>query len=340
METNLLVPAGEPRAATFTLRLDGATAADGAVEIADLSAALDGLKTFLNASTELYFSGGDPNRGVPAGSPLRIEVRPPKVGSFTVVITAVLTYAGMRIVDGVIGNRADATVVWSYDKLQKWYQRTFKTHIEAKTSNADKAEIVRRLQQMVSEEQPPLAPSISEEINTVESDMFDADDVEKAGPEPSRDNRESFVLGIVDQIDMGLYDLSEPVGASCEIMEFEDQAPTPIFSIGAVEREILRRPLLPPRPADDWLPAKVRFIRINKETGSCIFQFLSGSDVGDHRRGRIVDSRLRQPRDAYTQSFSLEKSIDLWLRPRLTDRGGTFFELSLEMPDIGLFGAA
>jgi hypothetical protein len=342
MGTTLLLAADEPQQATFVLRLDGLSAAQGSVEVEELSKALDGLKTFLNASTELHFSGGDPARRVPSGSPLRIEIKPPTKGSWEAVITAVVTYAGMRIVDGALGNRGDAVLVWSYKQLSNWFRKTFKAHLDAKSSNVDKAEIVRRLQQMVVDENPPLASSVAQQPLLVDAEVSDSEDASKETDDEEETGRESFVQKIVEQIDLGLYDLTEPVGASCESLAFEDEKKIRLFSITPIERDILRRPLLPAQPSDDWIAAKIKFIRINKETGSCIFEFLDTNERTGHCRGRIIDRRLQHPRDLDTQSFSLEQPLDLWFRQRIKENGGKYFELSQEVPNkqMTLFGAA
>ncbi|MFT3786170.1 MAG: hypothetical protein QM770_08390 [Tepidisphaeraceae bacterium] len=319
---------------SLILRLDGKTAANAAVEISEFSTSLAGLKRFMNAATELYFTAGDPKRRPASGDPLFIEVGAPRRGSLEAVIQVALVYGGMRVVDGVLGNRGDAAVVWAFGELKAWFRNVFRAHVDTKLNNEDKADLVRRLQHLIEDAKPPLAPTAEAESQQRLLRAPPTPDIDEPDEAAEEGDGAGFLDTLIAEMDLGLNEVATPVGRSCDTVQVAEVDRSNVITIGLNERNALARPFRIETPPADWFSVRVTFIRINKETGSCIFRFLDPAWAHHHRRGKIVDRRLRHPRDAYTQSFSLEQAMELWVRECTTDKGGRYFQLAIDRPEL------
>src|SRR5207249_7534609 len=64
----------------------------------------------------------------------------------------------------------------------------------------------------------------------------------------------------------------------------------------------------------DALPIWIKFERINRKTGRALFYFDGEDPRHAAHYSRIVDPAVREPHNRYTQSFSDDEVLDVWIR--------------------------
>jgi hypothetical protein len=120
--------------------------------LSEYAASLHGWRDLFQVLGELYLHSFPELRRVRGNDLLRIEVVAEKPGSYETVLTFVFG----AIAGGILGNRADAGVVWSFKKLVEWYQRAIREYVRRKSQTTDVTAVSAALEQVAAEAGIPL----------------------------------------------------------------------------------------------------------------------------------------------------------------------------------------
>lgn len=194
-------------------------------------------------------------------------------GSYEVEIAFLLGAA----FSGIIGNRADAAVVWSFRKLLRWYHDLAKTYVSVKRQTTDIEAVARALEQLASGHDVSLwhAPRPVEDADQLRLVPAPDDDDDEARVEPVNPSRM-----FAERIDGSLKAATAPLERSCDKISVLAQARKPLIELGIRDRQVIAEPLTLPPPNRTWRPARVKFDRINNKTGRALFRFESEPDAG------------------------------------------------------------
>jgi hypothetical protein len=283
---------------------------------------------------ELYLHSFPELRRVRGTDLLRIEVVAEKPGSYETV----LTFFFGAVAGGIIGNRADAAVVWSFRELVKWYKRVIRGFVRTKSTTTDVTAIAAALEQMAAEAEIPLeyadqsedAPPLFELPDTPQNQLDD---------EPvQRPPTVSKSRVLAELIDQALHRATEPLAQSCERVKLFSDEPIALVEIGPAERAIIIQPLSLPPPKREWRAARVKFDRIHRKTGRALFKFEHEADGdGAAHYSRIIDPEVRKPHNVYSKAFYDNVALDVWIRQVSPQKGNLNFqwEIQASNPDQG-----
>jgi hypothetical protein len=137
-------------------------------------------------------------------------------------------------------------------------------------------------------------------------------------------------------VDQALQAATRPLDASCQQITLVSGDMPPILQVTKRERAILLQPLTLPLPKGEWVPAIVRFVRVNKETGRSLFYFDDCQRPAQGALyGRIVDPSVKLAGNAYARAFADDQPLDVWVRQRAAERGrlNLLWEITAKPPD-------
>jgi hypothetical protein len=81
-----------------------------------------------------------------------VEIAGERRGSYETLLNFVLLAATA----GIIANRVDATIVWTFKKLVEWYRDAISRYVREKTTTTDVAAIAAALREMTEGRGIPL----------------------------------------------------------------------------------------------------------------------------------------------------------------------------------------
>ena len=136
------------------LKLSGGNAESGSLPLPQYWLTLQGWNDFFRIIGGLYQQAATTAEGEPVQANFQIRVIAERRGSYEIYLEFILVAA----VGGVIGNRTDAIVKWTFAELLKWYRQTFKTYKDAKAASTNVEEIVEALEELTKKRKIPLTP--------------------------------------------------------------------------------------------------------------------------------------------------------------------------------------
>jgi hypothetical protein len=240
----------------LSLLYEGGLADNGALLLPEYAASLDGWRDLFQLLGELYFHSFPELRKVRGSNLLRIEVVAERRGSYETVLVFVLGVAA----GGIIGNRADAAVVWSFRKLVEWYRQAVTTYVLKKSQTTDFTEIAAALESMTAEQGISLE---SEAVTSDEQPLFEDAKNEEVADEatPPKDTSVDKASVLTERLDQALKQATQPLEHSCERVKLFISSTEILLEIGPAERGIIASPLTAPPPKRDWRSAKIKFER-------------------------------------------------------------------------------
>jgi hypothetical protein len=274
----------------LTIAYSGGLADSGALLLSEYSASLHGWRDLMQVLGELYLHSFPELRRVRGNELLRIEVVAENKGSYETI----LAFAFGAVAGGILGNRADAAVVWSFAKLIEWYQRVIRGYVRAKSHTTDVTAIAAALESMAAEAGIPLqhadpgddAPPLFE----VPGSPDQATDEEER-PSGTPANRARALAEIIDQ---ALQKATQPLAHSCERVKVFEEHRAPLLEIGPAERAIIVEPLTLPPPRRDWRAARIKFERITLTARLAVHCSHSRMNRSPTRLRTILGSQIRR----------------------------------------------
>ena len=325
------------------IKYSGRLADTGSLSLVEYTESLMGWRRFFQVAGELYLrSKSDKLKRLSGAELLEIRIVAERPGSYEVIIAFILGQA----IGGMIGGRADAALVAICRHLMGWYRRIIKQHIQTKTQTTNVEEIVKALERLCGENGVELESSVD-----VSKDQFGASYpvisktmTEEEGDDAPENDRVSKARVLVETVDEALKSATCPLDSSCNKISVIPEGEQPLGVFGQHEREVLQKPLSLPLPEGTWNPATIKFVRINRRTGSALISFENEptSEKGSHY-SRIVDESFRQSGDnVYTQAFNKDVSLKVWVR-QIGPRPGRLnfqWEITAKQPtQLHLFGS-
>lgn len=312
---------------TLSLLYEGGLAESGALLLDEYAVSLDGWREILQQMGQLYFHSFPELRRIRGSDLLRVEIVGERRGSYETLLVFVLGAAA----GGIIGNRADAAVVWTFKKLAEWYRDVVSRYVREKTTTTDVAAIAAALREMTEGRGIPL-----------DQEQFD-EDTKPLFPEPAPEPDEQTTLpaspqvdraqALTEKLDSAMKRATQPLERSCERVKVLLPDRTTLFEIGPAERAVIAAPLTLPPPKREWREARVKFERINRKTGRALFYFEAEDPQHAAHYSRIIDPAVRQPHNRYTQAFNDDEALDVWIRQTHPEPGRLNFQWEITAKD-------
>lgn len=312
------------------LVFDGGLADNGVLLLPEYAASLDGWRDLFQLLGELYFHSSPELRRLRGSNLLRIEVVAERRGSYETVLAFVLGAAA----GGIIGNRADAAVVWTFRKLVEWYREAVSTYVRKKSETTDYTEIAAALESMTTERGIPLN---SNAVTSDEQPLFEDSDGGESTDDnaPPSDTSVDKATVLTERLDQALKQATQPLEHSCERVRIFLATTELLLEIGPAERGIILSPLTAPPPKRDWRATKIRFERINRKTGKALFYFEHENDAHAAHYCHIIDPDVRKPHNRYTQAFNDDELLEVWVRQTHPEKGRLNLQWEVAAKDPG-----
>lgn len=327
MSDDRVINAGED--GRLTIAYSGGRADSGALLLSEYSASLSGWRDLLQVLGELYLHSYPELRRVRGSDLLRIEVVAEKSGSYETVLAFIFG----AVANGILGNRADAATVWTFNKLVLWYRRAIRGYVRTKSSTTDVTAIAAALEQLSAQAGIPLDSSESTDETPP---LFDTptDPTSDDEDEPVRVAPVNKARALTEIIDQALQRATQPLANSCERVSLFTEHTAPLLEIGPAERAVIVEPLTLPPPKRDWRAARVKFERINRKTGRALFTFEKETASGTAAHySRIKDPAVRLPHNPYTNAFNEDQYLDVWVREVSPEKGKLNFQWEIRASD-------
>lgn len=153
------------------------------------------------------------------------------------------------------------------------------------------------------------------------------------------------LIELVDAIDSALRAATRPLAKSCERVGIGPVDAPPVVTLDRQDRAALQRPLELPMPSRAWRPARVRFVRIHRETGEVTFRFIEpGSDKAVDDRftaaGYWTSQHCVPPNNPFTTAFNENAPLPVLVQEQIPTPGRLKpkYTIQHDMPDRnGLF---
>ena len=306
----------------------GLADAAGALLLDEYAEGINGWLKFLRLAGEPFVRSAARNSGLTRVPDLRIEVRAERRGSYEILV-----WLGNTVGQELAGAAALYGTVVGGKRLLNWYRTVIRGHADAKRRTVNVDEVVANLEAMANQENIDL---IAERQNDEESQREesgnlllddtsgDAPAAERAGLSPEDLRRK--LIELVDALDAALRAATRPLERSCERVGIGPVNAPVVVTLDRADRAALLRPLELPMPTRAWIPARVRFVRIHRETGEVTFRFIKpGSDKpidGQIEGGRLLDkSALRGPNNPFTTAFNENAPLAVLVRQQIPTPG-------------------
>jgi len=320
---------------TVVLKCSGGLANSGQLELEEYASSLNGWQSFFELTGDLYLQSFPELQGLDRKARLSITVNAERRGSWETVFEFVLLAAAA----GVIGNRVDATAVWSFHRLMRWYRLLISRHMTVRKTTSNIEELAAALEQLATQENISLELPKSESVQDdqmVLPRVYVEDD--GAVEEEVVENR---ARALAEKIDHALISGTRPLVFSCtqiSLVPLDDQ---PLFQMSRSDRQSVFSPLSLPLPSGDWKAGSIQFERINRKTGRALIYFIN--EVNSLRTGpfysRIVDKAVHDPDNIYTRAFNADAILSVWMRQKRAEPGrlNLLWEITAKPPASTLF---
>jgi hypothetical protein len=317
------------------ITFSGGMADRASLQLREYSASLAGWEDFFRLASELYLRSQADMSRVPSSQLVQIQIRAEKGGSYVTGLEFVFLIAATEWIKK--GSTA------AYERLTplmlNWFRSLVTTHVATKTATTNVEEIAAALTSMaqaaeidlsagVADTSPPTAlNALSDAEYTGQIDTDQIDDVAVPASRPRQ---------LAEKIDLQLKAATEPLEGSCTKITVTDATGTTLITLGPKDRAVISEPLSLPPPNRTWFQTKVRFVRINKNTGRALFNFEAeeATPHGSHF-SKIVDPRVKAPGNPYTTAFNDNVALSVWARQRAAPRGrlNMQWDLTTEQPE-------
>lgn len=313
-----------PERGYLSLLYEGGIANEGALVLDEYAASLEGWRALFQLLGEIYFHSFPELRRVRGARLLRIEIVAERRGSWE-------TFLVISLLTGIIGARADVTVMWAFSKLVEWYRLSITTFVRKKSETTDIDEIVAALREMAEKSGFVLDNDIGDE-DPDQMVFYDEkpDEDEIPGTHPI-----GRAQALAERVDHLLKQATSPLEHSCNSMTLLAADKSPVLKFGPAERAAIMAPLTLPPPKREWRQARIKFERINRKTGRALFYFKGDDENRAAHYSRIIDSTVREPHNVYTEAFNDDKLLKVWIRQTHPQQGQLNFqwEITADDPD-------
>ena len=300
-------PQGDAEAAEFQLVFDGGVAARGEIVAGELAAALQGWERLLELSFYSYHTAS--LELPPVGTGFGVEMRIRRVRRGSVIIDVVLWFG-----DHAAGGLISTGVVLAGIKAWPWVAGLVRAHLDSKAHRGTEDAAIEDIERLANEY------LIRVSRNRQDSERF------------------------VSAVNSSLGDATAPLDGSAERATLLPSNGEIRISLDRADRRIITAPFEPPALEDDdasIIEAPIRFIRINKQTGYGLFQFVrpAGESQVATQRFRCTDARMRQRANPYTGAFHEDAALVVRMQQKgyTPGRRGHYWLITLPVqpPDRG-----
>lgn len=226
------------------LYFDGEIAESGEIPAGQLGTSLQGWDRFFQLA---MYSHESAQLTLPkSGTELRVELRVRRVSKGSFLVTFVL-WIGDKALDGIIGAKAEKVL----DRVWRWGCGLFQTQLKAKEKGR----------------------TLDASVDAIEAFAR----AQNVSPSRNRRDSEDFVSALNAAMGNATAPLDSAAGRELLQLKGHD------LVIGADQavRAVIRAPFAPPEidpDAEPVIEARVRFFRINKNTGNGSFEFTDPQD--------------------------------------------------------------
>lgn len=329
----------------FVLRitLRGGVADLGRVEAADYAAAIAGWNEYFTLAADLFFLG--PQGASEARPPrsLRISVEARRRGSHVTELIVeygptVAAFVAVTAVGGVIGNRSDAVLVAAWPRLKAWFAKLFRSHVDQKRRTTSVADVITNLERLIRQENLPVALQRTDEAAEAPliAHTLVGEPSQPNEPLPQPPENLPFSRRIANSIDASLSQATRPLISECDVIEITADATEILLVVTGSDRSAIIAPLIPLVPDDEWQPADVALVRVNRRTGGVIFYFATDPPgQAENYYAQVIDAEIRRPNNAYTTAFNDDRPMPVWLKavPRPGAQAGLQYRITRHRPD-------
>lgn len=321
----LPVESGDGR---LSLIFRGGLSNGGILLLNEYAASLEGWRGLFQLFGEIYLHQFPELRHVRGPRLLKIEIAAERSGSWETVLIFVFGAAA----GGIIGNRTDAVAVWGFKKLMEWYKKAVSTYVRKKSETTDVTVLTNTIRDLLQTEGYELSGPVvleEEDEDTLLPGVLENEDE----PNVTATGRIDRTQALVERMDQLLKAATAPLDQSSERMSVVQGDGSSVLEIGPAERAVISEPLTLPPPKREWVKGRIKFERINRKTGRALFHFDGEDDqVGAHY-SKIIDPSLREAGNRYTQAFSDDAPIEVWLRQTHPERGRLNFQWEINGDD-------
>jgi len=288
---------------SMVLSYKGLEADKGVLPLGDLLRSLGGWNRFIQAACVSYATRQLIPRAKDGEISAQIRIRVPQPGSFDVLLDIVLPLA--------VSLTASFTKDWIKDYVRehrRWRREVYDKYIRIKRSLATVEQAAQSLAELA----------------------------EARGIEPFKRQAVAFLLEVDDSLKLAAF----PIGRSASKVEIIDGAGERESEIGRLERQAIYSGFMPPESDQDYVRAKVKFIRINVITGRCLIEFTEPADrfPTGHQSAVITDTQLYEPGDPYTEGLSKKCVVEVWVRPEYRKEDGRVarWQVARNKPEVSM----
>jgi hypothetical protein len=327
------LPATATENARLIIQFIGGSADAGALDLQKYALTLQGWNDYFKLAGSIYQNALANSNGQPESTNLRLEINAEEKGSFETHLEFFLT----AIAAGIIGNRADGALVWTFRKLLLWCKALLTAYKSAKLRTTNVEEIVAALEDLASREKIPLRPKTRAELVDILHEMVedaDSDDI---------DNEFAARRLLVEKIDLSLRNATLLLGSNCHFINLVSSEGEVIFSFDQNDYRAIHRSLTLPPPEAIWRRARVKFERINVKTGKAlVYLYINDTPSRSTDHVRIVDESIHSPPNVYTAAFNAGDVLPVWARQVGAEKGrlNLMWEITIhESPQFFLYSA-
>jgi hypothetical protein len=315
----------------LTFTYSGGRADSNALLLNEYAASLDGWQELLQILGEVYFHSFPELRQIRGNDLLRIEVTTERPGSYETVLLFIFG----AVASGILGNRADAAIVWSFKKLLTWYKRAIGEYVRTKSQTTDITKLASALKSTAIEEGLSLeTPFDPPPPDLVLFPPVPDTTLEPEEPSPSIVGHIERPRILAETMDKALVQATQPLENSCERLIVSETTRAVLLEFGAAERAVIKTPPTLPPLSRKWSESRIKFVRINRKTGRALFRFdHEADDARVAHYSRIIDPAVQKPHNSYTEAFNADSILSVWMRQASPERGNLNFQWEVTVHD-------
>ncbi|MFG0244070.1 MAG: hypothetical protein ACF8R9_14890 [Phycisphaerales bacterium JB054] len=314
----------------------GGLADEATLLLDEYAASLEGWRGAFQLLGEVHFHSFPELRRFRGSRLIQIQVVAEEPGSWKTVVVFTLGAAA----GGIIGNRADAALMWAFPKLVEWFGEAISVFVRSKLESTDVVALADVLREVLA----------ARGYNLEEEKQIDRDQLRLAdedGPlDGDVDDHSSAVRPVqllVERLDSCLKHATAPLDRSCTALSITNPNGSSVVEIGQIEREVIAAPLTLEISRKDWVQAHIRFERINRKTGRALIRFEDQQDGEGSHYSKIIDPAVKNPGNRYTEAFNRDEAIEVWVRQCAPEPGRLNLQweiASVDPCDLPLFRSA
>jgi hypothetical protein len=314
----------------LSIVIRGGPADGGEVDLEAYRASLAGWQALLELGGRLFYfgDGADPSRR--ARSPFELRVKAPERGSVATEIVLQLQNPAVWAVNvamGVAGNAAYDIIKTQTPRFVRWVASLIRSHIDVRAQTRNFDAVAESLRQMVEGVDLPaneVKAVTSQQVVEIQPMFVETDGPgEKARIEPAdspADRRSVWLRQIIESLDTSLEEASRPIATGCTSVDLIEPSSTKeepvLLRITPQDREGLLFPMSSGEKESEWQLQRIKFRRIDRDSGSVMFRFVDLQDSKSNQFGQIADPMFRRPHNPYTQALDGDVPIAVWVHAK------------------------